>query len=356
MIDSEKYKRSIEQCADSIYEQCSIREGVILIAGASGLIGTVMVDCIMKLNDKYNTEFKVYALGRNVKKLEEVFGVYMGRKDFLSVICDVNDRVPYMGSVDYVIQAASNTHPLAYSLKPIETIKTNIIGTDRLLDYARKYEAKRFLFLSSVEIYGDNVGTKDSFEEFDLGYLDCNTVRAGYPESKRLGESLCRAYEAQYGLDIVIARLCRVYGPTMKSDDTKALSQFIKRAVKNENIILKSKGEQFYSYIYVMDAVKAIFAILDKGMQGEAYNVSSEKSDITLKELAQKLANISSTKVKYEIPDEEEMRGYSKATKAILNNGKLKGIGWKESYNIEQGLKETVEILKTLQGDMDAES
>lgn len=140
------------------------------------------------------------------------------------------------------MHAASNTHPRAYSTDPIGTITANVQGTYQLLEYAVNHQCERFFFFSSVEVYGENRKDVDKFDESYLGYIDCNTVRAGYPESKRLGESLCNAFFAQKGQDFIIGRFSRVYGPTMSDEDSKAIAQFIKKAVAGEDIVLKSVG------------------------------------------------------------------------------------------------------------------
>ena len=147
-------------------------------------------------------------------------------------------------------------------------------------------------------------------------------------------------------MDIVIARLCRVYGPTMLESDSKALSQFIRNAVNGENIVLKSEGKQFYSYIYVFDAVSALLTILLKGENGEAYNVSDEKSNITLKDLAEIIAKSGGGKVVFEMPNSIEKKGYSTATKAILNSRLLNSMGWKALTEINYGLFKTLKIIK----------
>ncbi|EOS35240.1 hypothetical protein C808_05019 [Lachnospiraceae bacterium M18-1] len=348
MISNKEYKECIKICSAGIYRDIQIHKGKFLISGATGLIGTALINCLLEMNDTYAADFKVIAMAQSKERAIHTLGMYSGRADLEFVSSDVNNPIPELGEVDYIIHAASNTHPLAYSSDPIGTIKTNIIGTNNLLDYAVSYLKKRFVFLSSVEIYGENRGGKASFSEMDCGYLNCNQVRSGYPESKRAGESLCCAYEKKYGIDIVIPRLCRVYGPTMGQNDSKALAQFIKKAVDGKDIVLKSKGQQFYSYIHVIDAVTAIFYILDKGKSGEAYNVSSQLSDIKLSDLAKKLSEISGTKVVFEVPDEFEKQGYSNATNAILDNTKLKKLGWKETYDIDSGLRMTVQILKNL--------
>ena len=205
--------------------------------------------------------------------------------------------------------------------------------------------AQQFCFVSSVEVYGENRGDVEKFDESYLGYLDCNTLRAGYPESKRLGETLCNAYHQTYGLEFTIPRLSRVYGPTVLATDTKAISQFIKKAAAGEDIVLKSEGNQKYSYTFVTDAAAGILYTMLLGTPGEAYNVADEKSDITLKELAGHLADIAGTKVVFELPDEKEKKGYSTATKAMLDASKLEALGWHAGVHMEEGLRCTVEAL-----------
>ena len=151
----------------------------------------------------------------------------------------------------------------------------------------------------------------------------------------------------QKGLDITIARLTRSYGPTMLFSDTKAISQFIKKSIANEDIVLKSTGEQYYSYTYMADAASGLFWIMLAGKSGEAYNIAEEHSDITLRNLASVLAEINGKKVVFEIPDSIEAAGYSKATKARLDGHKLQELGWTPRYNIKSGLKRTIDILKS---------
>lgn len=318
----------------------------VMISGATGMIGKCLIDFFMLFNTDKEAAVKVIALSRNERKAKERFSAYWDSVYFQYVSCDVNEAIPECGNPDYIIHAASNTHPLQYSGDPVGTIASNVIGTKNLLDYAVLHGTEHFCFLSSVEIYGENRGDVEKFSEEYLGYLDCNTLRAGYPESKRLGETLCNAYGQAYGLDYTIPRLSRIYGPTMLPSDTKAISQFIQKAAAGEDIVLKSQGNQKYSYTFVTDAAAGILYTMLLGTPGEAYNVADEKSDITLKELAEKLAEIAETKVIFEHPDEKEKRGYSTATRAMLENSKLKGLGWKPQVHIAQGLQYTVENIR----------
>ena len=318
-----------------------------LISGASGNIGSFLIDVLMAKKD---LGIQIYAMGRNEKKARERFASYWDESGFHFVAGDINTGIelPQDVTTDYVIHAASNTHPRAYATDPIGTVTTNIIGTDNMLRAASEHGCKRFLFLSSVEIYGENRGDTEYFDESYCGYIDCNTMRAGYPESKRAGEALCQAYIAAHDMDVVIPRLSRTYGPTLLATDTKAISQFIHKGVAGEDIVLKSEGTQNYSYSYVADAVSGILYCLFYGECGAAYNIADAGSDITLKDLAGIIADYVGREVIFELPDAVEAAGYSKATKALLNSTKLKALGWRASYDMKAGLTRTVEILKEL--------
>lgn len=319
----------------------------ILISGATGLIGSFLVDVLMSKNES-DLNCNVYVLSRNALKAQERFSKWIGNQFLHFVSYDI--QKPFVkndiGIVDYVLHLASNTHPLQYSTDPIGTITTNIIGLQNMLDFAVEHRATRFAFASSNEIYGENRGDVELFDEDYCGYINCNTMRAGYPESKRCGEALCQAYKSQKGLDVVIPRFTRSYGPTMLMSDTKAISQFLKKGVSGEKIVLKSAGTQYYSYTYVSDAVSGLLYVLLKGESGEAYNISDESSDIMLKDLATCIAEAVNQEVIFEIPDAIEAAGYSKATKARLDGHKIKKLGWSPYYDIKKGIKRTIEILK----------
>ena len=318
----------------------------ILLTGITGMIGRALIRCLMEENEKNNAGIQITGVSRNQERANMRLDKYMASPLFTYHAADINEPLPEMGSFDYIIHGASNTHPKQYSSDPIGTIAANVWGTKNLLDYMVKHDCGRFVFLSSVEIYGENRGDTETFTEDYLGYIDCNTLRAGYPESKRLGETLCNAYAKQYNIDFVIPRLSRVYGPGLLDDDSKAISQFIHKAAAGENIVLKSKGNQLYSYTYEEDCAEAILLLMLKGKSGEAYNVADPKSTATLAELAQILADIAGTEVVFELPDEVEAAGYSTATKAILNTNKLESFEWIPQIEIHKGLKKTVEEFK----------
>ena len=319
-----------------------LRRKTMVISGATGMIGSFLIDVLMEMD----LGMTIFALGRNAEKAKKRFGRWWSCENFRFIECDINCGIPLKENVDFVFHAASNTHPVAYATDPIGTITTNIIGTDNLLRFAADHGARRMLFASSVEVYGENRGDVEYFTEDYCGYLNCNTLRAGYPESKRAGEALCQAYIKQRGLDVVIPRLSRTYGPTMLMSDTKALSQFLKKGIAGEDIVLKSEGTQLFSYTYVADAVSAVLYCLLLGQCGEAYNIADSASDIRLRDLAAIIAGAAGRKVVFDLPDETERAGYSTATKAIMDSRKIRTLGWKAMYTMQTGLERTLSILK----------
>lgn len=321
------------------------------ISGATGMIGSVIVDILMKYNEHIKDakhKIHIVAVSRREEVARERFADYWNDDTFTYVSHDISHPLPELGSIDYILHAASNTHPRAYATDPIGTITTNVNGTYGLLNYASSHDCKRFLCFSSVEIYGENRNDTEDFDESYLGYIDCNTLRSGYPESKRVSESLCNAFATQKGLDFVIGRFSRVYGPTMGQHDSKAIAQFIQKSVAGEDIILKSKGNQLYSYTYVVDAAIASLYLLIYGKSQEAYNIADDSSVISLKDLAQILADEAGTQVIFELPDDVEKAGYSTATKAILNTRKIHDLGYYTKTSIKEGLTKTVRVLKEI--------
>lgn len=350
VYDIDLYKEDIKNVAEMELPWEKFQDKSIMISGATGLIGSFLVDVIMYKNMLDGLNCTVYALGRNEERAQERFEYCYDCSLYRFISYDINNPLICndIGNVDYIVHLASNTHPMAYSIDPIGTITTNIIGTQNMFEFAVTHNATRCAFASSNEIYGENRGDVEKFDEKYCGYIDSNTMRAGYPESKRCGEALCHAYIKQKKIDIVIPRITRSYGPTLLKTDSKALSQFLSKGVNGENIVLKSEGTQYYSYLYVSDTVSGLLTVLLRGECGEAYNISDEASDIMLKDLAHIIADYTGKEVVFEIPDAVEKAGYSNATKARLDGSKLKALGWKAKYDIRQGVARTIDMMRKL--------
>lgn len=333
--DNRIYKDAI----DIIAKELPVKSGRILITGATGLIGTCLGDVFQAANDNYGCSFEIYALGRSLERLNKRFS---GNKDVRCIAQDIVEPITIEG-LDYIINAASIADPRSYALYPVETILTNVMGTKNVLEYCKANGKTRALLTSTFEVYGKL--DLDEYGEDDFGIIDNKQLRYCYPESKRTSEFMFRAYHDEYGVDCVIARLSSIYGPTMLDDDSKAHAQFLRNALKHQDIVLKSEGKQKRTYCYVMDAVSGLLTVLFKGEACEAYNIAYDQSIATIAEVAQTIADIAGTKVIFDLPDAIEAKGFSKPQNIVLKTEKLKSLGWRGRYRLKDGMSDTLKIL-----------
>jgi len=309
----------------------------ILVTGATGLIGGCLVETLM-MNPR--RDYQVYASGRNEDRARARFRYFAEEPAFHFVKYDVMQPLESDVRFDYIIHAASNASPNFFALKPVEVIKSNIDGVANLMEYGLAYGMKRFLYVSSGEVYGEGDGRV--FTEDYSGYVDCAKPRSCYPSSKRAAETLCVSYAAEYGADVVIARPCHTYGPHFTEQDNRVYAQFIRNVLRGEDIVMKSTGEQFRSWCYVVDCVSALLHILLKGESGEAYNIADADSNISIRELAETIAAIGGRKVVIDLPDVDEKRGFNPVTKSIFSTDKLESLGWKPKNHISTGMNNTI--------------
>lgn len=324
-------KEDIINIASINYDWDKLKNKTILISGGTGFIGNFICQVIKYKNKYSNQNTKIISISRNGGNNED---------NIIYIKADIRNRININEKIDYVLHLASNTHPQAYASDPIGTITTNILGCINLLDIAVKNNAK-FFFASSVEIYGNSDDDFPMNEKY-CGYIDCNNARSGYNESKRVCESLIQAYRMKHGVYCVIARFARVFGHD-KKNDSKAIAQFINKALLKEDIILKSDGRQRYSFCYIVDAVSAIFKLIFDGVDGEAYNISDDDENLTLYDYANFIASLSNKKVVFEIEKNEFV---SKSCNAVLDNNKIKKLGWTPLYSVKDGLLRTYTIEK----------
>ena len=326
-----------------LYKYISFHNKNVLITGATGLIGSYLVDALCLKNKEENSLNKIYVLGRSQRKLKNRFDWHGKYQPFYIITDLMNDEFPNGYEFDYIVHAASNADPKSYSTFPVETILTNIKGAEHVLEYCKIHLSCKVLLTSTYEIYGKH--SSDEYFEDDYGYLDPNNLRSGYPESKRVAELLFRSYYIEHNVQGIIARLPSVYGPTMLSTDNKAHAEFLRSGLNHKDIILKSEGSQRRTYCYVGDVASGILKILLDGVVGESYNISNPSSIVSIKEFAEIVADV--TKVRVIHSEENEMNSKWKIPfqNIILNSEKLQNLGWNPEYNVLQGVIESLQIM-----------
>lgn len=307
----------------------------VLITGATGLIGSRLAEKMLEAND-----CNVYAAGRNMERAMKRFAAFANNPHFHFVQYDVTAPLQCDISFDYIIHAASNASPNFFAEKPVEVMMSNLLGVKNLLDYGKSHGLKRFLYVSSGEVYGEGDGRV--FTEDYQGYVDINSPRSCYPSSKRATETLCAAYGKEYGIDFVIARPCHTYGPGFTEQDNRVYAQFIRNVLNGEDIIMKSTGSQMRSWLYVDDCVEGLLTILRKGASGEAYNIADASSNISIRQLAEMIADIAGRQVIIDMPSDAEKAGYNPVTKSVFSTQKLQALGWKIEGTMREKMENTI--------------
>ncbi|MGI6657901.1 MAG: NAD-dependent epimerase/dehydratase family protein [Dethiobacteraceae bacterium] len=339
------YQQDLKQITEYKIPFNELQNKSVLITGCNGLIASYLIDSLMWLNLHYNYNIKIYALCRNLNNAKTRFSSNCQNHLLRFVIQDVCAPITIEEDVDYIIHAASNSHPTAFSTDPVGTIQANILGTINLCEFARKQKGSRLMFVSSGEVYGENSSISNGFREESFGFIDTMNARSCYPEGKRAAESICASYAKQYDLNVVVVRPCYVYGATITNNNSRADAQFLRNVLEGNDIVMKSKGTQYRSYCYVADAVTAFFTVLLLGKAGEAYNIANKNSKATILEYAKTLAHYGNVSVKFELPSETERQGYSVVKRSILDATKLEALCWLPQFTLDEGLKRTVLIL-----------
>lgn len=316
----------------------------ILIAGATGVLPAYMLETVLYLNENlFKQKANVFALARNPEKANKRFARYAKNKNLKFIIQDVCDKIKIDENLNYIIHAASLASPKYYGLDPIGTILPNVLGTYNLLELASEKKIENFLFFSSGAIYGQIQKNEGLTNEHDLGLIDPLTIEACYPESKKMGENMCFAWFKQYGVPIKIIRPFHIYGPGISLSDGRVFADFVGNILRNENIIMASDGSAKRPFCYLADATLGFFTVLLKGVAGEAYNVAGGR-EISIKELAEILIGLYPEKNLKIIFKENTDKGYIKTSvsKYSPDISKIKNLGWKPEYSLEEGFKRMI--------------
>jgi UDP-glucuronate decarboxylase len=300
----------------------------VLVAGGAGFIGAKVVSQLLGLNHEVIVADN-FSTGRK-SNLESFLS------SNLEVIRhDIN--FPLYVEVDAVINLASPASPVAYQTDPVQTIKTNVVGSVNLLGLAKRLSVP-ILQASTSEVYGDPEVSPQ--REDYWGNVNPIGIRSCYDEGKRAAETLFFDYKRQHGLKIGVARIFNTYGPHMSVGDGRVVSNFIVQALSGQPLTIYGDGTQTRSFCYVDDTVDGLLKLWEK--QGEfsgPVNIGNP-NEITILELAETVANLTGVKVKLEhkeLPESDPVR-----RKPDISLAK-KELNWEPKVSLEAGLKNTIE-------------
>lgn len=314
----------------------------ILITGATGLLGFNLISALSYVALYRNIPMQILALVRDEKKATERF------RDLLSAGApliflrgNLVDLPRITSPIDYIVHGASPTASRYFAEHPVETIYENFTGARMLLELARVKKSTSFLFLSSMEIYGA-LRHREKVNEENESLVNTMLPRSSYPEAKRMIETLCAAYASEYDVPAKVIRLTQTFGAGVHQNENRVFAQFMRSALRGEDIVLKTKGGTEHSYLYTADAVTAILSVLLCGKTGEAYNAANEAAYCSIREMAECVAQLPIVREKYGSPvgvvireDEKSASVYPPELYMNLDTRKIQGLGWRPRWGLK---------------------
>lgn len=324
----------------------------VLVTGATGLIGSNLVHRLMSFDD-----VNVIVVGRSEEKLKKCFSEYLCKLNFSYIAHDISNPLVLDKKVDLIFHAAGPMEAKIITTTPLNVILPNIIGTKNCFDFALEQRkcfgvSCRVVVFSSVTVYSNNSDKDKTVTEKDTDITEVlDAPKASYSQSKRMSEVIANAYKKQNNVDMVIARFSTVYGNTFYKPDS-AFYEFIKKALSGEDIIINSSRIPRRDNIYIDDAVSALLTIAEKGVSGEAYNISSN-GDLGnyagVDEIANEIANtvnkhrkavgLNDVKIAINFDINDRQPGLK------LDNHKLKALGWHVDASLQDGIAKTLQLI-----------
>jgi dTDP-glucose 4,6-dehydratase len=303
----------------------------LLVTGGAGFIGSNFARYML---DKYK-DYKIVNLDKltyagnieNIKDLEA-----NGRHSFVKGdICDLRlvEKLVKREEVDVIVNFAAETHVDRSIADPEAFIRTDVFGTYTLLEVARKFSVKKYVQISTDEVYG-------SIEKGSFSETSSLAPSSPYSASKAGADLLTLAYKTTYGLPILITRGSNTYGPYQHTE--KLIPLFITNLMENKKVPLYGDGKNVRDWLYVIDHCSGIDTVLHRGNIGEIYNIGAndERTNLELTHMILRELGMKEGMIKFVKDRLGHDRRYS------LNCKKLKALGWKPGYSLEKGLKETV--------------
>lgn len=343
-IRNEVYRRDINSILNNEAIQWEKFSGkTFLITGATGLLGSLISYTLLEASKSFDLRLKVIALVRNKDKADYLFGDYSSEK--ITIIESEIESIPLIeNKIDYIIHTASITASIAFVMNPVEVINANVLGTSMLLKIAKENNVEKFVYLSTMEVYG-LTDTDELINEKHSLLVNSQEVRNSYPLSKILCENMCLAYNKEYSVNSCVLRLTQTFGPGVTYEDGRVFAEFARDVIENQDIILKTKGGTRRNYLYTADAISAILLVLlSSESSGEVYNVANPDTYCSIVDMAQLVCReIAKDKitVKYSFEDINNY-GYTPEFKLNLDVSKIEQLGWHPNNDLRTSYESLV--------------
>ncbi len=317
----------------------------VLVSGGAGFIGYHLCELLLEKN------FEVYCIDNFLTGSQENIAALSKNSHFHFVEKDVTERgiyaefetIPFSAVFHLASPASPNKKsPRSYIAYPIETLLVNSIGTQNMLDIAKKHKSK-FLFTSSSEVYGDPTVSPQREDYF--GNVNPNGVRSVYDEAKRFGEAITMVYVRKFDVDARIIRIFNTYGPYMQKDDGRVVSNFINQAIEKKPITVYGDGMQTRAFCFVSDMVRGLFlAMFTKGTKGEVINIGNpdERTILDVANLIKSKTNSQSSVIFQDLSEDDPNIRKPDIEKA------QKLLDWNPEIPLAEGLEKTIQYFKSV--------
>lgn len=306
----------------------------IVITGAAGFIGSHLSETLL---DRGHSVIGIDNLiTGDLANISHLMG-----RDFVFIKHDVTNFIHVDGPVDVVFHWASPASPADYMEWPIPTLKVGALGTHKALGLAKAKNAK-FVLASTSEVYGDPL--EHPQKETYWGNVNPVGPRGVYDEAKRFAEAMTMAYHRHHGIDVRIVRIFNTYGPYMRPDDGRAVSNFLTQALAGEPITVYGDGSQTRSFTYVDDEIRGFLALLDSDVTTPVNigNPSTEHTILDLARLAIEVTGSSSEIVFEPLPQDDPTQRQPDITLA------REQLGWEPRIGLREGLERTAEYFRSI--------
>jgi len=312
----------------------------ILITGGAGFIGSHLCD-------------RLLADGHEVIAMDNFFTSHprniahlLGHERFRFVKHDVTEYIYVDGHLDAILHLASLPSPVDYLREPIKTLKVGALGTHKALGLARQHRAK-FLLASTSEVYGDPQVHPQP--ETYWGNVNPIGPRGVYDESKRFAEAMTMAYHRYHGIDTRIVRIFNTYGPRMRADDGRVVTNFIAQGLRGEPLTVYDDGSRTRSFCYVSDLVEGIVRLLHSDIV-EPVNLGNPR-EMTVLEFARVVQRLTGGKseIVFVSPRDERTKDDPHIRQPDITRARTL-LGWEPRVPLEEGLERTIQYFRQLLG------
>ncbi|EAM0923216.1 NAD(P)-dependent oxidoreductase [Campylobacter jejuni] len=306
----------------------------ILITGSNGYIGSILTLIL-------HSNAKLYCFVRSKDKMVNRFQEICGDMSKISIYEDLHK---IKDKIDIVIHCAAPTQSDFFIENPIDTVDSIYTNTKELLEFSKKNNVEKIIFLSTMEIYGDIVG--NNIGEDDIGKFSVTNIRNSYPLAKQISEFMVHSYSKKYSLSAAIVRLTQTIGPTVQINDNRVYMDFIRSAIKKSKITLFTKGETKREYIDVFDVAMAIIFIACEKKIFEIYNISNPNIFISIYDLAKTISNKLNAELVFDL--QRDTSRYLPPFIRKLNSDKIHQLGWKPLFSLNQSLDDMINYIKDI--------